>query len=352
MTYIDLINEFWKKNQVFPLSSTDIAFYFYLLKECNSAGWENPFRLPTRKICFELNFRKDTITSVRNSLKQKGFIDFKKGDRRASDPEYSILDKDGVLVKIAYQNTYQNMDQNMYQNAYQNAYQNPSPTPPILKNKEISSDEDIKKVCRSVSERRKDFNNEVSPYIPKYGQKMIDEFCDYWTKEVETDVMRYETQDRFFLSGRLATWAKNNMTIHRTVTDIEEKTKLYNIDWSKVKSWYVGLGLVMEKWTDKRKRAYLSVFESYGYDVSRFREAIIRFGQEVKQSDWILGLAGSPMRDFEWLFTPDNFTLVIDGRYRKNLNLRNNENNSTREKDRRGTPINESIQNVDYTEEF
>lgn len=123
MTYIELINDFWKKNQVSPFSSCEIAFYFYLLKECDSLGWRNPFRLPTRKICFELDFRKDTITSVRNSLKQRGVINFKKGDRRACDPEYSLLDISGGLVEIAYQNTYQNVDQSMYQNVDQNPHQ-------------------------------------------------------------------------------------------------------------------------------------------------------------------------------------------------------------------------------------
>ena len=355
MTYIDLINEFWKKNQVSPLSSTEIAFYFYLLKECNSAEWKNPFRLPTRKICFELNFRKDTITSVRNSLKQKGFIDFVKGDRRSSDPEYSILDKFGNLVEIAYQKPYQNVDQTPYQSMDQSTYQNGSPIPPIIKTKDLdkekSSDEDLKKVSRSLLDRRKDFNDSVSPYIPKYGQNMIDEFCEHWTKEIETDIMRFEKQEKFVISGRLATWAKNNMSTQQDVTDIEEKTKLYNIDWNKVKTWYVGLGLVLERWTDKRKRAYISVYDSYGGDDGLFREAIIRFGQEVKQSDWILGLRGRPMCDFEWLFTPDNFTYVISGKYRNNK-FRQYENNTTREKDRRGTPVDESFKDLDYEESF
>jgi len=344
MTYIDLINNFWKKNQVSPLSSTEIAFYFYLLKECDSLEWSNPFKLPTRKICFELDFRKDTITSVRNSLKQKGFIDFTKGDRRASDPEYSILDESGILVQITYQKPYQKAYQKPYQKAYQNTDQSPKngqnsekigqnenpPIPPYKELmdslKELSSDEDRQKVNivgRSFMEKKRDFCDEADAYIPKYGQQMIDEFCEYWTKEVETDTLRFEKQNKFFMAGRLATWAKNSMTTQRSVTDIEYKTQLYNINWDKVKAWYVGLGLVLERWTDRRKRAYISVYDSYG-NADAFREALKRFGQEVKKSDWILGLAGSPMRDFEWLFTLDNFALVVDGRYSKNYNLEKN----------------------------
>lgn len=338
MTYIDLINNFWEKNKklVHPLSSCEITFYLYLLHECNLLEWENPFRLPTRKICFELDFRKDTITNVRNSLKQKGFINFVKGDRRASDPEYSILGEDGELVQIAYQNPYQKVYQNSYQNTYQSVYQNEffdtPPTPPLIESKEISSDEDIKKDGRTIEERKRSFYDEVSPYIPKYGQSMIDAFCEYWTRLKHDNLMRFESEETFSLGGRLATWHRNNMSRETKVTDISEKEKLYGIDWDKVKSWYTGLGLVLSRWTDGRKRAYISIIESYGGDMGKFREAVIRFGQEVRMSDWIMGLKGSPMRDFEWLFTEKNFTLVIDGKYRNNDNLRY----GTREENRGG----------------
>ena len=164
--------------------------------------------------------------------------------------------------------------------------------------------------------------------------------------------MRFEEEERFCLAGRLATWHKNSMVSGKSVTDIIEKEKLYGIDWQKVKKWYVGLGLVMERWTEGRKRAYISIIDSYGGDMDAFKEGIIRFSHEVKQSDWILGLAGSPMRDFEWLFTEENFVKVIDGRYRKNNKLGANENNSTREKDRRGTLVDESFKDVDYSEGF
>ena len=91
MNYIDLIDGFWRKNLTSPITCHEAYLYFYLLKECKSHNWENPFRLPTRKICVELNFRKDKITSIRDSLKQKGLIDFKKGDRNSLDPEYTII---------------------------------------------------------------------------------------------------------------------------------------------------------------------------------------------------------------------------------------------------------------------
>ncbi len=153
---------------------------------------------------------------------------------------------------------------------------------------------------------------------------MIDEFCDYWTKMKTDTLMRFEVEEKFSFGGRLATWHRKNMSTNTKTTDISEKEKLYAIDWDKVRSWYNGLGLVLSRWTDGRKRAYISIIDSYGGDMEKFKEAIIRFAHEVKQSDWILGMKGSPMRDFEWLFTEQNFILVIDGKYRNNENLKSN----------------------------
>ncbi len=332
MTYIELINAFWDKRVVWPLSSCEADFYFYLLKECNSRRWTNPFKLPTQIIERDMNLNRRSICEIRNKLQQDGYIRFTSSARRGEVAEYEIVD----ISQDPYENanrtqTEHKPNANRTQTEHKpnaNRTQSVTQTEHLLEEieieKEMSSDEDIKKVGRSVAEKRKSFNEDVSPYIPKYGQEMIDDFCEYWTKEVDTDILRFEKQEKFSIGGRLATWAKNNMSTHQSVTDIEEKTELYHIDWDKVKSWYNGLGLVMERWTEKRKRAYISIFDSYGGDRDLFREAIKRFGQEVKQSNWILGMAGSPMRDFEWLFTPINFTYVIDGKYRTNYNLEKN----------------------------
>lgn len=46
MTYIDYVNQFWKTHQSVAFSSNEVYLYFFLLNECNSRGWENPFECP------------------------------------------------------------------------------------------------------------------------------------------------------------------------------------------------------------------------------------------------------------------------------------------------------------------
>ena len=333
MNYIELIDAFWEKRVVYPLTSYEADFYYYLLKQCNSRKWINPFKLPTQIIERDLNLNRRTICEIRNKLQTNGYIRFIASTRRGEVAEYEIIDitQDPYGNENVTQTEHKpnaNRTQNEHKPNTNRTQEDDSKRKEAKENslsiKEISSDDDkkkVKSVCLSVEERKKIFLDSVSPYIPKYGQKMIDDFCVYWLRLVTDGLMRYEEEEKFSLSGRLATWKKNEMSIDTKVTNISEKEKLYCIDWDKVKKWYVGLGLTMERWTEGRKRAYISIIDSYGGDIGKFKEAIIRFANEVKHSDWIIGLGSSPARDFEWLFTEENFVKVIDGKYRNNRNL-------------------------------
>ena len=65
--------------------------YYYLLKQCDLGNWANPFKLPTKKCEIELGFTRKTISNVRNSLQQKGFINFKPSRVRGELAEYEIV---------------------------------------------------------------------------------------------------------------------------------------------------------------------------------------------------------------------------------------------------------------------
>ena len=73
------------------MSSYEADMYFYLLKECNSRSWANPFELPTRNIELELGISRKTICELRNKLRQKGLIDFKEGNKRIGSAIYKIV---------------------------------------------------------------------------------------------------------------------------------------------------------------------------------------------------------------------------------------------------------------------
>ena len=91
MNYIELVNNFWTVRRIRPMTSYEADFYFYLLKECNSRNWTNPFELPSRNVELELGISRKTICDLRNKLQQKGLISFKEGNKRANGAFYQIL---------------------------------------------------------------------------------------------------------------------------------------------------------------------------------------------------------------------------------------------------------------------
>ena len=91
MNYIQLINEFWSIRRSMKITSYEADLYYYLLKECNSRMWLNPFDLSTNLICAELGISRKTLSDLRNRLKQKGFIDFKEGQKNKSSAIYELM---------------------------------------------------------------------------------------------------------------------------------------------------------------------------------------------------------------------------------------------------------------------
>ena len=97
VNYSKLLNAFWEKRIVCTLTSCEADMYYYLLKQCDLGNWANPFKLPTKKCEIELDFTRKTISNVRNSLQQKGFIRFKPSRVRGEVAEYEIVGLDAFL---------------------------------------------------------------------------------------------------------------------------------------------------------------------------------------------------------------------------------------------------------------
>lgn len=92
MSYIDLINQFWRMNRIEPFTPTEVCLYFYLLSQWNDNNRKSYFEIGTRKVLSELKMTDKTFFSVRDSLKEKGLINYIKGERRTSSPVYQILE--------------------------------------------------------------------------------------------------------------------------------------------------------------------------------------------------------------------------------------------------------------------
>ncbi len=89
MSYIDLINRFWRLNSELPFSAFDTRFYFYLLSIANERGWQPNFMVPTRQLEFALGRSRKDIIAARQRLAARGLISFEKGSRGVT-PIYTV----------------------------------------------------------------------------------------------------------------------------------------------------------------------------------------------------------------------------------------------------------------------
>lgn len=91
MTYIEIINRFWKIHQFDHFSSAEIAVYFYLLNIANRNMWEDEIAVATAELCASVGMRRSTIIRARQSLREKGLIECREGVRNSRTPVYRIV---------------------------------------------------------------------------------------------------------------------------------------------------------------------------------------------------------------------------------------------------------------------
>ena len=72
MTYIEIINRFWKIHQFDHFSSAEIA-------------------VATAELCASIGMRRSTIIRARQSLREKGLIECREGVRNSRTPVYRIV---------------------------------------------------------------------------------------------------------------------------------------------------------------------------------------------------------------------------------------------------------------------
>lgn len=90
MNYIELINQFWQTRRSKRITSLQSDLYFFLIHECNTRGWENPFEVSNRLICASIGISEPSLIDARNRLRQIGLIDFHGGKRNAQSPIYYL----------------------------------------------------------------------------------------------------------------------------------------------------------------------------------------------------------------------------------------------------------------------
>jgi hypothetical protein len=92
MNYIELINWFWRCDEVASFSPTETRLYFYLLKVANGTVWCETFWHSDSKTAANAGFTVNTLKSARLRLKQFDLISFSSGGKGKGDKtRYQIL---------------------------------------------------------------------------------------------------------------------------------------------------------------------------------------------------------------------------------------------------------------------
>ena len=91
MTYIDLINRFWKVHEAHSFSAVEIALYFKLLDIANKMRWEQEMLfIPMIRFQAELDACKSTILKARRRLEEADLIVVQSGHGNRQSAGYQI----------------------------------------------------------------------------------------------------------------------------------------------------------------------------------------------------------------------------------------------------------------------
>ena len=100
MTYLDIINKFWREHHTPEMNNADIVFYFHLLNVCNSQHWINPIEIHTSEIVAELGISKMELTRIRERLEERGLITYRPANNQKSPSIYYLKDADFTNKKF------------------------------------------------------------------------------------------------------------------------------------------------------------------------------------------------------------------------------------------------------------
>ena len=91
----------------------------------------------------------------------------------------------------------------------QEPYQSTDGETPSPLNNQKENEQGFPPKSPTREEREQAFREQADKFIPEYGRKMIDAFCDYWT-EFGGKKMRFEKEKTWELKRRLQTWKRND----------------------------------------------------------------------------------------------------------------------------------------------
>ena len=105
--------------------------------------------------------------------------------------------------------TYSSSKEKRFSLTPQEPYQSTEGDTPSPLNNQKENEQGFPPKSPTREEREQAFREQADKFIPEYGRKMIDAFCDYWT-EFGGKKMRFEKEKTWELKRRLQTWKRND----------------------------------------------------------------------------------------------------------------------------------------------
>ena len=101
MNYIGLMNQMWRSAMKSPMPASEIAFFAYLVNECNKRFWQMPFACSTTRISDDLRVSRQTVITAREHLVKRRLISFTEGKSRHLPSTYTLTNwTDDLTVEL------------------------------------------------------------------------------------------------------------------------------------------------------------------------------------------------------------------------------------------------------------
>src|SRR6056297_1221419 len=280
MSYIDLINRFWKVHEANSFSAVEIGLYFKLLDISNKMRWQQEkLFIPMMRLQVELDACKSSVLKARKRLEDAGLICVQSGHGNRQSAAYQINGVEEIVQKDGVQ-----MNQGLNKPVNKKATNNESE-----KKLEINNKSDRVPYHGRTNERKDDLTNDHTrdPYI------RLDQDKD---QEIDTDQMKMMIKDH---SGEDLSMERDEV-----VLDCEEIVQMFNRICTSLKKVHTPSPTIREKLHQRMKD-----FKTKGQWEAYFHK--------VAQSPFLCGPNQySWQADFFWLIkdtdTPER---ILEGKY-------------------------------------
>jgi hypothetical protein len=216
MTHIELVIHFRRVRKKIPFTNVEADLYYELIALWNENYNENPFQYPNALLCATLGVSEKTLINARNRIKQAGLIEYRSGQKR-SPTVYKI-----IYCKISSTN-----DSICDSTNDSISFQKGSAS---LKDKSKTETKQpkTKYVLGEKPEALKIENREIvfvdAVNASDHPPEIKNGFIRYWTeRNGKGNKMKFEMQQTFEISKRLATWALNDQKFKTEKKDSAQK---------------------------------------------------------------------------------------------------------------------------------